>query len=428
MLIGFVACLCLSSAGTPRTNAVIDWNAIAIQTINAAVPPHLGPVGFLDIATVQAAVYDAVEAIDGRYKPYHFVMPGACGSTAAAAAKAAHDVLVNRFPEQTSSLDAAYNSYFANNGLSENDPGVLVGQLAAADIIAFRANDGSFPNPGPPPFDGGTNSGEWRPTKSYLPGPPPSFAPMESPWVADVTPFTLTSPSQFRAIPPPSLTSELYTRSYDEVKAFGSLSGSARTPAQTDLAYFWAANYLVVWHQALRDISSAHALHIGKSARLFALADLAMADAGITAWDTKRHYVFWRPITAIQEGDTDGNPSTDADPNWQPLINTPNYPDYTSGANNVTGAVTRMLMLFFRRNEMTFSVTTTNTLAIKPTRTYRRFSDAADDVVNGRVYEGIHFRFSDMTARMQGMNIAERTFKHFLRPVHDNRCDDDDED
>jgi hypothetical protein len=428
MLIGFVACVCLSSAGTPRTNAVIDWNAIAIQAISAAVPPHLGPPGFLDIATVQAAVYDAVEAIDGRYKPYHFVMPGACGSMAAAAAKAAHDILVNRFPEQTSSLDAAYDSYLANNEISKGDPGVLVGQLAAADIIAFRANDGSFPNPGPPPFYGGTNPGEWRPTKSYLPGAPPSFAPMEAPWAADVTPFTLTSPSQFRAGPPPSLTSDLYTRSYDEAKAFGSLSNSARTAEQTDLAYFWAANYLVVWHHALRDIASEHATAIGKSARLFALADLAMADAGITAWNTKRHYVSWRPITAIQEGDTDGNPGTDRDPIWQPLINTPNYPEYTSGANNVTGAVTRMLNLFFRRDHMTFSVTTNNALAIQKTRTYYRFSDAADDVENGRIYEGIHFRFSDITGRMQGMSVAEWTFTHFLRPVDDDHRDADDQD
>src|SRR5437868_14867731 len=126
-----------------------------------------------------------------------------------------------------------------------------------------------------------------------------------------------------------------------------------------------------------------------------------MADAAITAWDTKFHYVFWRPVTAIQAGDNDGNSRTAGDLNWQPLINTPNYPDYTSGANNVTGAVTRMLALFFETDEITFSVTTTNPLALHQTRTYSRFSDAAEDVVDARIYDGIHFRFADTTARRQ---------------------------
>jgi hypothetical protein len=376
---------------------------------------------------VQAAVYDAVEAIDGRFRPYHLALPGAYGSTAAATAKAAHDVLVSRFPGETASLDTAYHEYLSNNGLSESDPGVAVGQQAAVGIIALRANDGSFPNPPPLPFTGGTGPGVWRPTVSYLPGPPASLSPMLVPWMADVTPFTLVSPSQFRAEPPPALTSGRYARAYKEVKALGAFSSSTRTPDQTDLAYFWAANYTVVWNQALRAIASAHVSDIGDSARLFALVDLAMADAGITAWDTKRHYVFWRPVTAIQEGDNDGNPRTDGDSDWQPLINTPNYPDYTSGANNVTGAATRMLALFFKTNEMTFSVTTTNPLALQQTRTYNRFSDAAQDVVNARIYEGIHFRFADTTARRQGREVARWAFRHFLRPVNDCENDDDDD-
>jgi hypothetical protein len=305
-----------------------------------------------------------------------------------------------------------------------------VGQQEAAGIIALRANDGSFPNPPPPPFVGGTAPGEWRPTESYVLGqPPPSFAPMLAAWLADVTPFTLTSPSQFRPEPPPALTSCRYTRAYNEVKALGPFSNSVRTPDQTDLAYFWAANYIVVWNHALRDIASAQTLDIDESARLLALSNLAMADAGITAWDTKRHYAFWRPVTAIQQGDSDGNRRTDGDPSWHPLINTPNYPDYTSGAANVTGAVTGMLALFFRRDEMIFSVKTTNPLAVQQTRRYSRFSDAAEDVVNARIYEGIHFRFSDTTARRQGRQVAKWAFRHFLRPVTDeDACDDDDDD
>jgi hypothetical protein len=419
-----ILCGYLSWSASARADAVVDWNAITVQAVLTATPGRPGPSGFLDIATVHAAVYDAVEAIDGRYQLYHLTLPGASGSTAAAAARAAHDVLVNRFPGETASLDTIYHEYLSGHGLSETDPGVAVGQQAAAGIIALRANDGSFPT-SPPPFTGGTALGVWRPTISYLPGPPPSFAPMETEWFANVVPFTLNSPSQFRAQPPPALTSRHYARSYNEVKAMGALWSSTRSFDQTELAYFWATNYMVSWNAALRNIASEHVPDIGDSARLFALATMAITDAGITAWDSKRHYVFWRPITAIQEGESDGNPQTAGDPDWQPLINTPNYPDYTSGANSVTAAVTRMLALFFKTDEMTFSVTTTNPTAIQQTRTYSRFSEAADDVVNARIYEGIHFRFTDVTARRQGRRVANWAFRHFLRPVHD--CNDDED-
>jgi hypothetical protein len=165
-----------------RADAVTDWNAIAVQTIVNAGPTHGSAVSFLDNATVQIAVYDAVETIDGRFKPYLVHIPGALGSSAVAAAKAAHDVLVNRFPAQTASLDATYHNYLATHGLAEDDPGVAVGQQAAAGIIALRANDGSFPL-NQPPFTGGSDVGVWRPTRSYLPGPPPSFSPMLAPWL-----------------------------------------------------------------------------------------------------------------------------------------------------------------------------------------------------------------------------------------------------
>jgi hypothetical protein len=190
---------------------------------------------------------------------------------------------------------------------------------------------------------------------------------------------------------------------------------------------FWFASYAVLWNHVLRDIATAHVHNIDDSARLFALANLAMSDAGITAWDSKFHYVFWRPLTAIQEGDNDGNPRTDGDANWQPLINTPNYPDYTSGANNVTGAATRALALFFGKDEMTFSVTTTNPAAPQQVRTFNRFSDAAAEVVEARIYEGIHFRFADVQARKQGRHVAQWVFSHFLRSVDDDECDEHDD-
>jgi hypothetical protein len=416
-----ILAILFAAPASARADAVADWNAIAIQTITAATPARPATVGFLDMAIVQVAVYDAVQAIDRRFKPYHVEIPGASGSPEAAVARAAHDILVNLFPAQTMSLDLTYAQYLLTHGLAPNDPGVAVGATAAAGIIALRANDGRFP-PNQIPFTGSTDIGKWRPTESFIgtPPAPPSFAPMLTPWVADVTPFTLKSGDQWRAKAPPALTSHKYTTAYNEVKAMGARFNSARTPDQTDFAIFWAANYTALWNRAVRDLAAAHVSNIGDSARLFALVNLSMADAIITAWDTKVAYIFWRPITAIRLGDDDTNPWTIGDPDWQPLINTPNYPDYTSGANNVTGAATRALALFFGTDEMTFTVTTTNPMAIQQTRDYSRFSDAAEDVVTARVYEGIHFRFADAEARKQGRHVAQWAFGHFLKPL----CDD----
>jgi hypothetical protein len=433
LVLGLMMSLAMSSV--VRADAVTDWNAIAIQIIAnapcpaapcASPPVHPGATGLLDSAMVQAAVYDAVESITGRFRPYAVHVPGASGSTAAAVAKAAHDVLVNRFPSLTGSLDMTYHAYLAAHSLPESDPGVAVGAAAAAGIIALRANDGSFP-PNPPPFTGGTALGEWRPTPSFQPGPPAPFSPMLAPWLATVTPFTLKSPSQFRPVPPPPLTSQRYATAYNEVKAMGARFNSARTMDQTNMALFFFLNYQVLWNRVARDIATAHQLSIDDSARLFALVNLAMGDAVITAWDTKLHFVFWRPLTAIQEGDNDGNPGTVGDPDWQPLINNPNYPDYTSGANNVTGAATRSLALFFGTDEMDFTLHTTNATAPVQTLDYHRFSDVAHDVVNARIWEGIHFRFADVQARKQGRHVAQWVFGHFLRSVDDDAQDDHDD-
>src|SRR4030095_12148484 len=372
-----ILAILFAAPASASADAVTDWNAIAIQTISAATPARPAPVGFLDMAIVQVAVYDAVQAIDRRFKPYHVEIPGASGSPEAAVARAAHDILVNLFPAQTMSLDLTYVQYLLAHGLAPNDPGVAAGAPPPAGIMALRANDGRFPS-NPPPFTGATNPGAWRPTESFIgtPPAPPSFAPMLTPWVANVTPFTLKSGDQFRAKEPPALTSHKYTRDYNEVKEMGARFNSGRTPEQTDFAIFWASSYTALWNRAVRDLAASHVYNIGDSARLFALVNLSMADAIITAWDSKVAYNTWRPITAIRLGDDDTNPRTVGDPDWQPLINTPNYPDYTSGANNVTGAATRALALFWGTDEMTFTVTTTNPLAIQQTRAYSRFSEA----------------------------------------------------
>jgi hypothetical protein len=422
-----------AASGLSPADAVIAWNEITAQAIATAAaansPLRPGPSSVLDYAMVHAAVHDAVQAIEGRFEPYAVVILGASGSSTAAAATAAHDVLVNRFPAQAAGfLDPKYLEYLAANGLSVNDPGVAVGQQAAAGLIALRANDGSFPNPPLFPFTGGTSPGEWRPTPSYLPGPPPSGAAMAAEWLAFMTPFTLTSPDHFRPQGPPALTSGKYTKEYDEVKRLGRDLGSDRTQAQTDLAIFWNVNFVLQWNVALRQIAAAHIDNIAGSARLFALSSLAVADAVITAWDSKRHFVFWRPVTAIQEGDADGNPKTEGDPSWRPFINTPPYPEYSSGANNLTGATTKTLQLYFHGNSFTFQVTSLNPLAVPSTRTYTHFSDAAADVVEARILQGIHFRAADVVGRKQGRSVAKWVFKHYLRPIHGDDEDEDDDD
>ena len=422
-LAGLVVCACLG-AGPALADAVTDWNAITAQVIvtaaAAGTPPRPGPTSFLDFTMVHAAVHDAVQAIEGKYEPYAIQIPGATGSSIAAAATAAHDMLVNRFPGQAASLDTTYLNYLAANGLTVGNPGVAVGQQAAAGLIALRANDGSFPNPPLPPFIGGTNPGDWRPTL-------PAFAPMAAEWLAYMTPFTLTSPDQFRPAGPPALTSGKYAKEYDEVKRLGSDVNSERTQAQTDLAIFWNMAFNVQYALALRDIGAAHVDNIADSARLFALAYLAIADAMITSWDSKRHFVFWRPITAIQEGDSDGNPKTEGDFNWRPLIATPPYPDYSSGANNVTGAITKTLALFFHGDSFTYQITSNNPLAIPPTRTFTHFSDWSDDVVEVRILQGIHFRTADVVARKQGRSVAKWVFQNYLRPVGEDPGDEDDD-
>jgi hypothetical protein len=399
-----------AQAGDP----IAAWNQISENAVKAGKHPL--PVTSVEFAIVQLAIYDAVESIDGHYQPYYTRVPGATGSLSAAAAKAGHDTLVGLFPAQSAALDAAYADFLATNGVDPLDPGTAVGAQAAANILALRANDGRFPL-NPPPFLGSTAIGQWRPTPSLLPGPPPTLAPGLTPWLASVRPFTMHSGSQFRVDPPPDLTSQLWADDYNETKTVGSLTSTTRTAEQTDIGYFWADSGPLLWQNALRYISGTYLHDTGDSARMFALAEAALADAQIACWDSKYFYNFWRPITAIRLGNQDGNPATVVDPGWQPLINTPNFPEYPSGHADVSGAVSHMLQLFFGSDELTFQMTTTNALAPQKTRTFTRFSQAEQEVINARVYVGIHYRNSDTTARAQGRRVSNWVFKHYFRPV-----------
>ena len=268
-------------------DAVTEWNALALGCITRP-----GPTGLLDLALVQAAVHDAVQAIEGKYEPY-LATPAATGqeSVGAAAAAAAYTVLSDSriCPDSAQpTLDTAFAPYLAGN-----DAGLAVGYAAGEKLLSVYRPAGTLT------FTGKNEIGQWRPT-------PPANATMAFPWLKDVEPFAMTKPSQFRPGPPPTLDSRQYLREYNEAKEKGSIAnhpttGACPAPVDTDLARFWAGNYVVQWNQAARDIALDRQLSLGDTARLLALINLAAADAGIAIWDAKVYYNFWRPITAIRE-------------------------------------------------------------------------------------------------------------------------------
>jgi len=432
-LTSVIVCSCLIWAAPAAAEPISKLNVIASDTIFAGGRPA-GAAPMLDFAMVHAAIHDAVQAYEKGFEHYAVRIDDATGSPVAAAARAARDVLVNRFPAQEATIHGKYTAFLASHGgLTETDEGTVFGAAAAAAIIARRADDGSYPTPPPPPDLGGTGAGQWRPT-------PPALAPFSAPWLGAVTPFTMDFNEQFRAHRPPELTSREYARDYNEVMALGGpvgYPGVTRTADQTQIGYFYSGNTIALFEGMLRglveecEMGSAQRYcgslgTLGDSARLFALANLAGADAGIRAWNSKKHYNFWRPITAIQQvlpEDDDGNPETEADAGWTSLIATPPYPDYTSGANNLSGSFTAIVTRFFHTDKVTFKVSSTAAQAVPNERTYHRFSDLADEVVDARIYLGIHFRFADTAARTEGTHVARQAFNHFLRPVHDRGHD-----
>jgi hypothetical protein len=428
---GLAACLLAAGWVQPASaNTVTEFNAIAMSCI-----PRGGPATALDVALVAVAVHDAVQAIEKRYEPY-FSAPPATGSEskAAAAAAAAYYVLSDdRVCPNTiqPTLDTAYAPYLAGN-----NAGLVVGKAAADALLAteYRApTSAAFVPP--------VGIGQWEPT-------PPAKLPMAFVYVATLKPFVIDSPSQFRPGPPPALTSDRYAREYNEVKEKGGTlshpaTGACPAPADTDTARFWAGNFGAQWNQVLRDVAVSRQLGIGDTARLIALANLAAADSGIGIWDSKVHYNFWRPITAIAKGDADGNSKTEGDTSWVPFISSshfpvgsqnPPYPDYLSGANGLTGAYTTMLQLFFRTDNLAFEIykasPATVAICTNP-RLYRRISDAAEEVVEARILLGIHFRSADTGARVLGTRVAWHVFNNALRPLRRDRHDwdrDDDHD
>jgi hypothetical protein len=412
ILIALLGAVAASGWAPAQASVVTDWDAITMVCVAGQVAPvaipgnRPNPGGLLDIALVHAALHDAVQANQGRFEAYHYENAAlrGVGSPEAAAAAAAYGVLVGLYGAGNPCLAAVTNPGITYAG----DPGLQAGNEAAAALLPLHRPSSLLPTD---PYTGGTGPGEWRPTL-------PAFAPGAFQFLTVTAPFVLNRNSQFRPPRQPPLSSVAYARDYNEVKALGSLTSTARTAEQTDLASFWLTNPFHAWHATVRAIAEAHLDDVGDQARLFALVALANADALISCWDSKYHYSFWRPITAIQEGDNDGNPLTAGDPNWVPFTATPPYPDHSSGANNLSGSTTGILALYFG-DEFEFSIPSTTPGLLENPRQYHRFSDAALDVVDVRILQGIHFRHADEQARRQGRRVAHWVFMKALRPVED---------
>lgn len=387
-------------------DAIDQWNAIAVN--EAAVVAKKPPTaGLIDVTIAQLAVYDAVNAIDGgRFQPYAS-LPAANPTAAidAAAGRAAHDVLVWLYPTRQASLDAALATTLAAipEGAAKAD-GIAAGAAAASAVIALRTNDG---RDAAITYTPGSGPGAWQPT-------PPAFQAAQTPWVALVKPFTMTSPSQFRPDGPPALSSQEWAEAFNEVKTRGVAVGSDRTPEETETALFYSENGLPQFNRYFRRIAADQGLSPSAKARLFAMGNVAGSDALIGCFDGKYTYGFWRPVTAVPAADTDGNPGTSADPAWVPLLVTPNHPEYPSAHACFSKGITRILALFFGTDRVT---TTIDSVVTGTTRTFDRFTDLYDDVHRSRILGGIHYRFSMEDGRQLGRHVANQIARDYFQPA-----------
>jgi hypothetical protein len=388
---------------------ITDWNATAVATI-VVDAGKANAEAFLWYGFTQAAVYNAVVGITRRYELYNWNVRGPrAASPEAAAAAAAHRLLLHYFPASQPRLDAALEASLAkvSDGPAEKQ-GVSYGERAADRIIELRANDGRN---APITFDEPLDAGVWRPT-------PPAFAPFFAPWLSQVRPMMLLSPSQLRPAPEPPMTSETYATEFNEVKELGAKMSASRTPIQTKTALFIANTGVVAFQAALRDLAARHGMDISDSARLFAAVDMGFADSVIAIWDAKFHYGFWRPITAIQLADQDGNAATVQDPTWEPLLITPPYPDYPSGLCSIVGVLSRVLSRTLGGGRVDLNITSIDSdpPGSPVTRHYELAADLNRDAIDARVWGGIHFRTADVVANGIGTRIGDWALDHYFAP------------
>jgi hypothetical protein len=391
----------------PATAAVPDqvliWNQLAMDDLIRA-GAQSPPVATLHLAMVHGAVYDAVNAITRTHQPY-LAAPTAESSDSidAAAATAAWRVLRSLTTDggRLSQLDSRYSESLASipDGDAETG-GIRAGESAAAAMIAARTGDGRF---GAPLFTVGSAPGQWRPV------PGNNFR-----WIGEVKPFVVGDAARFATDGPLPMTSTQYAAEFEEVRTLGRKTGSSRTEDQTAQALFWADHTTAMWTRIARQLAVGQQLSTAENARYFAMLYLTTADSLIACFQDKERHQFWRPQTAIQEADHDGNPATTAEPGWQPLIANPPYPDHPSGANCAAGGMAYTLRDFFGTNRMSFSATHATTGV---TRSFKQFSDALQEVRHARVYSGLHFMTADAAGANIGKEVARYRDRHAFQPV-----------
>jgi hypothetical protein len=403
-------------AAPARADTVTDWNALASSAVQGAPAQGgagQGAVSIVHLAMVHGAMDDAVSAIEDCRR-HRGSRGGSCwpppwASEEAAAATAAYRVLTASTPPvgipagQGPVLADAYATTLAAvpDGPAKQ-AGIAVGEIAAAAMAVARADDGRF---GPYRFPVGTRPGEWRPVL-------PAFVNDPGAWLKDVRPFVIPDPAWFSSRPPRPITSRAYARDFAEVKAVGSIDSTLRTEDQTAAARFWGtANATETIGTLLRSVAEARGGSLAANARMFAAAYAHGADALIVAWNDKAREPFWRPITAIREAASDGNPATEPDPEWLPLINNPPYPEHPSGLATLGGAVVRTLQDVLGTDEVAFGATSSTGV----TRSYRRLSQMLDEIVDARVWSGIHFRFADEEGARLGRRVARWAGRHGWR-------------
>jgi PAP2 superfamily len=404
----FIACISVINLGSgigssANADVVTDWNNAALDAIRAGNTSP--PIASRGLAILHASIYDVVNGIARTYGPYlvQSAVP-ASASREAAASAAAHEALVNLFPASVSTFDALHAAILASiSDGPHKTAGIVWGEFVANQILAARANDGSAAIVPPP---GGSGPGVWVPT-------PPGFLPYLLPQWGFVTPFAMSSSSQFRPPGPPSLDSQQYAADYEEVKQLGAAVGSTRTEDQTEIALFWADGAGTEtppghWNSIAQIIADARGNTLEENARLFALLNIAMADAAICAWDAKYTFDFWRPVTAIAFAEPQLN--------WMSFIVTPPFPDYTSGHSTFSAAAATVLPLFYDTEDLPFTTGSDFLPGV-----YRSFStcfDAADEAALSRIYGGIHFRSASEDGLQAGISIGQWTFSHYLHPKH----------
>jgi hypothetical protein len=395
-----------SSAAAAPDTFVAAWDAVGTQAFSAAA---LGPPeGHTIFAYVAIAVYDSVMAIEGGYEPFAVDVDAPAGASAeAAVAAAAHGVLVHYLPaQQATILDPALVTSLASipDGRAETD-GVSVGEQVADQLIALRAGDGfrapvTYTPPNPP------IPGVWLPT---APTPP------IGPYLGLMDPFSLESGDQFRPAGPPPLDSRRWARDYNEVKEIGSATSKTRTAEQTLAARFWAEPPVQQARGSFRKFVLDHRLDIVQASRFMAMMSVTVADALIACFDAKYHYAFWRPITAVRAGDTDGNPATVGDPTWSALLpGTPNHPEYPSAHSCITPLQGRIIARYLGTARIDFTVPSLTGLG---DRHFVKPLDLQDEVGNARIWGGIHYRTSVDRAIVMGRKVTNWVLDHHFQPT-----------